>query len=104
MLGMKTNDDSHLKGATCLSMENALGLVLDKTQQSLCPKTQGQLWDMQTKRDQLWDVKPSVVRCCVWEDWRMSVQLSPEQLTMCDCVSSLGAPMVTNDRHVPSEQ
>ena len=58
MQGMKTNDDSHLTGATCLSMENDSGLVSDETKQSLCPKTQSQLQDTQTKRDQLWDAKP----------------------------------------------
>ena len=58
MLGMKTTDDSHSKGVTCLLMKNALGLVLDKTWQSLCLKTQSQLWDTQTKRNQIWDARP----------------------------------------------
>ena len=79
MSGMRTNDDSHLEGATCLSMENASGLVLDKTQQSLCPKTQSQLWDMRMKCDQLWDVRPV-------ENWL--VCLSAAQMKI-ECVCCL---------------
>ena len=41
---MKTNNDSHSKGATCLLMENNSSLVLDKTQQPLCPESAINSW------------------------------------------------------------